>query len=141
MDARELGSIPYHPLPLALGVARYPPYPLLAGAGAAARLVWLTLVGEMGACIAHRPAAALAVGRRSRTTRGSGSRVCAGSTKSVLERGLTTQACNVAPPHRADKRCRVDAPVEKVTPQTRSCTCILRAPGKLSTVGPAGLRL
>ena len=52
MPARELGSIPYHPLPLALGVARYPPYPLLAGAGAAARLVWLKLVGEMGACIA-----------------------------------------------------------------------------------------
>ena len=81
MDARELGSIPYHPLPLALGVARYPPYPLLAGAGAAARLVWLTLVGEMGACIAHRAAAALAVGRRSRTTRGLGSRVCAGMSK------------------------------------------------------------
>ena len=37
MDARELGGIPYHPLPLALGVARYPPNPLLAGAGAAAR--------------------------------------------------------------------------------------------------------
>ena len=41
MDARETGAIPYHPLPLALGVARYPPYPLLAGAGAAARLGWL----------------------------------------------------------------------------------------------------
>ena len=29
MDAREPGTIPYHPLPPALGVARYPPYPLL----------------------------------------------------------------------------------------------------------------
>ncbi len=63
---------------------------------------------------AHRVATALAVGRRSRTTRGSGSRVCAGSTKSVLERGLTTQACSVAPPQRADQRCRVDALVEEV---------------------------
>ena len=29
MDVRGLGSIPYHPLPLALGVSRYPPYPCL----------------------------------------------------------------------------------------------------------------
>ena len=29
MPARELGSIPYHPLPLALGVAKYPPYSCL----------------------------------------------------------------------------------------------------------------
>eukprot|EP01045_Picozoa_sp_COSAG04_P022505 COSAG04_NODE_2556_length_3936_cov_167.292937_4_plen_38_part_00 len=29
MPAREPGSIPYHPLPLALGVAGYPPYPCL----------------------------------------------------------------------------------------------------------------
>ena len=27
MHVRGLGSIPYHPLPLALGVSRYPPYP------------------------------------------------------------------------------------------------------------------
>ena len=27
MHVRGLGSIPYHPLPLALGVVRYPPYP------------------------------------------------------------------------------------------------------------------
>ena len=72
---------------------------------------------------------ALAVGRRSRTKWGSSSGVCAGSTKSVLERGFTTQACSVAPPQRADQRCRADALVEKVTPQAmgKKCTA-LRAP-------------
>ena len=87
MDARELGSIPYHPLPLALGVARYPPYPLLAGAGAAARLVWLHAGGRDGeACVARRPAAALAVSRRSRTTWGLGSAVFAGWLASMGKR-------------------------------------------------------
>ena len=43
MRARGLGGIPYHPLPLALGLARYPPYPYQLVL--ALRLAWCVYSG------------------------------------------------------------------------------------------------
>ena len=92
--------------------AAYPttPYPLRwawpgthpTRTGGMGRLVRLPRRGERqklhSLTVLPRPSPSAGARAASRTTRGSGSRVCAGSTKSVLERGFTTQACSVAPP-------------------------------------------
>ena len=72
MDVRELGSIPYHPLPLALGVARYPPYPCpgcwcCSSPGVATRW-WARRGGCIRSGTAHWAAAALGPRRQPRPT-------------------------------------------------------------------------